>query len=274
MAFGDRDDRHPTIGGLVHVVRCDRQTAVTITGAFGQLTVREVVDPAEDRRERGIHRVVHCDLDDLPLAGAFALEERGGNSAKQVNPTKEVDERRACLNRRAVRKAGRGNSAAHCLHCDVHRGHVGVGPFVAVALAGGIDEPRIQLHQLLGIESESFHGSGSEVLDDDIDVLDQILEYLTTLIGFYIHDDAALVGVQHQELMRLDTVSGSISQPLTSGWLKLDDFRTEQSHQQATVWAVVYLSDLEDANSLKCGCHVVPFEVVWGVTFGAESSYK
>ena len=101
------------------------------------------------------------------------------------------------------------------------------------------------------MQLEALHGARGEVLDEHVGGLDQVEQRLATGIGLQVEHDAALVGVEHHELVGLDRLVGAEAQGLTAGWLDFDDVGAQLCEQQPAVWAVVDLAEFEDPDAVK-----------------------
>ena len=76
---------------------------------------------------------------------------------------------------------------------------------------------------------------------------------LATGARLQVQHDAALVGVQHDELVGLGRLVGAEAQWLTARWLDLYDVGAQLSQKQPAVWAVVNLAQLPGP-----GCRQTP----------------
>ena len=62
-----------------------------------------------------------------------------------------------------------------------------------------VDEARLHLEEIVVAESQSFHRSRAEPLDDDVALGDQLSDDLLSLGALQVHRDRALVPVVGQE---------------------------------------------------------------------------
>ena len=129
--------------------------------------------------------------------------------------------------------------AGHRLHGDVHGGHVRVGARGPVALAGGHDQARVVGQEPLRAELQAFHGARREVLDEHVGGLHEVEQRLAAGIGLEVEHHAALVGVEHHELVGLDRVVRAEAQRLTARRLDLDDVGAELCEKQPAIGAAV-----------------------------------
>src|SRR5690242_6624153 len=100
------------------------------------------------------HRVLHCDLEPLSLAGAVPLAQRGEDADRHKHAGAGVAERRARLYRRAVAVAGDAGRAAGGLRDHVEGEVFLVWAASAKAFDLAIDDPRVQL--LYGVVAEAL----------------------------------------------------------------------------------------------------------------------
>ena len=107
------------------------------------------------------------------------------------------------------------------------------------------------LEESLRAELKALHGARREVLDEHVGGLDQVEQRLATGVGLQVEHHAALVGVEHHELVGLDRLVGAEAQLLTAGWLDLDDVGAQLCEQQPAVWTVVDLAQFEDPDAVK-----------------------
>jgi hypothetical protein len=101
-----------------------------------------------------------------------------------------------------------------------------------VARAAGIDQPRIPLHEIVGLDGELGSGIITQVGDEHVRTLDQLVEMLPALNLSEVESDAALaaigrfkVGVGAQA-WPLDGAHASRGVPATARPLDLDDVCT------------------------------------------------
>jgi hypothetical protein len=89
-----------------------------------------------------------------------------------MDPGNEIDDRRAGLDRRSVRKTGRRDQPRHRLDRQIHRQIVAVGPGQAVTRARGVDEARVYPVQYLPADAQTVHDPGCEILQQYVAALD------------------------------------------------------------------------------------------------------
>ena len=102
-----------------------------------------------------------------------------------------------------------------------------------------------------GAELQALHDARREVLDQHVGGPDQVQQRLVTGLGLEVEHHAALVGVEHHELVRLDRIVRAEAQWLTAGRLDLDDLGAHLREQQPAVRAEVDLAQLEDPEAVK-----------------------
>ena len=151
------------------------------------------------RGQRGHDRVLQRDFDQHPFARAVAAAQRGENRGGEMDAAEHVDHRRPGLHRRPVGLAGGAQHAAHRLHHGVESGEVAIRSAEPVALAGRIDEPRVDRAQHLVTEAETFHRAVGEVLGHDVGARDHPLENVASLVALEVERYRALVDVEDRE---------------------------------------------------------------------------
>ena len=122
MDVADADDGDVAVACRVDVVRRLGQAGMAVAGARRPLRAARAMQQAEAGGERRIHRVQHRHLDLAAGAGALAFEPGGDDGAVEMGAGEEVAQRRAGLDRRAVREPGDAHHPGHRLHGQVHAG--------------------------------------------------------------------------------------------------------------------------------------------------------
>ena len=120
-----------------------------------------------------------------------------------------------------------------------------------VSLAGGDDQARVVRQEPLRAELQSFHGARREVLDEHVGGLDQVEQRVAAGVGLQVEHHAALVGVEHHELVRLDRLVRAEPQRLPTRRLDLDDVGAELCEKQPAVRAVVDLAQFQDPDAVE-----------------------
>src|SRR3954470_9062218 len=220
----------------------------------------------------------HRDLDALAAPRVRALVERRADRAEQVDRVARVADLGAGDDRRAVLEAGRAHRAAGRL------GDVLVGLRVleragAEALQRRVDQPRVELVQVLPREAETVHHARAEVLDQDVGAVDQLAEDLLALVGLHVEGEAPLVAVEHREVERVHV--GQIAQ-LGAGdvtaarLLDLDDVRSHPGEQLGADRTGLHVRHVDDADSVEGlrnrHSNALPYlYIVWFMVPGANA---
>ena len=103
----------------------------------------------------------------------------------------------------------------------------------------------------LRAELQALHGARRVVLDEHVGGLHQVEQRLAAGVGLEVEHHAALVGVEHHELVGLDRVVRAEAQRLTAGRLDLDDVGAQLCEKQPAIGAVVDLAQFEDPDAVK-----------------------
>jgi len=108
----------------------------------------------------------------------------------------------------------------------------------------------------LRAELQALHRARSEVLDEHVGGLHQVEQRGAVGVGLEVEHHAALVGVQHHELVGLDRVVRAEAQGLTARRLDLDHVGAELCEEQPAIGAVVDLAQFKDPDAVECrhGC--------------------
>ena len=110
-------------------------------------------------------------------------------------------------------------------------------------------------------ELQSLHDARREVLDQHIGSADQVQQRLVTGLGLEVEHHAALVGVEHHELVRLKRIMRTKAQRLTAGRLDLDHLSAHLRKQKPTIRAQVDLAQFEDPEAVKRSHGCIPFPI-------------
>src|SRR6185503_19478928 len=226
-----RDDRR------MHVPFGPRHRAV---GEEARGLAREQRDlPADHRR-----------VDDLPLAGAIARVQGGGDRERREHARDHVGLRHADHDRIAARLAGETHDPAHPLNDEVVRGPRAAWAVLAEAADMAEDRSRIDSSYTFIGKAQARERPRAEVLDDDIALLDEAFEHALPVRVLEIERDAALVAIDG-EVVRRDTFDAR-RRPLTrliaGAWhLDLDDVRAVVAEHERAVRARERPREIEDA---------------------------
>jgi hypothetical protein len=138
-------------------------------------------------------------VDDLPLAGAFAREQRQENGLHEQHPPGEVgDGCRAGFRRRSGIRPARGDPAQR-LREHVLTAFVAVGTGGPVPAAEGVDQARVDGAQLRGAEAQPLHRARAEVVHQDVGRAGETVDDLAATGRADVEGDAALIAIQAPE---------------------------------------------------------------------------
>src|SRR4051795_6042378 len=233
-----------------------------------QLDAAEVQDAA-----------AHRDLHALAAARVGALVQRGADSAEQVDRIARVADLRAGDDRRAVLEAGGAHRAAGRLGDVLVR--LGVLERTrAEALQRRVDQPRVELVQVLPREPEAVHDARAEVLDQDVGAVHELAEDLLALVRLHVEGERPLVAVEHREVERVHVrqiaqlAAGDVAAPRL---LDLDDVGSHPREELRADRAGLHVRHVEDADALE-GLrnrhpNALPYlYIVWFMVPGANAS--
>src|SRR5579875_546964 len=244
------------LGGRVRahdalVAHARRGMAPQILGGIGDAAV---IDDA----------FLHRHLDVLALAGELPLIERGQDADRAMQPGAGVADRQTGLDRPAVGLAGDRHRPAGRLRDHVEGEIVPVRPVIAEALDLGIDDPGIDLSDLVVAEAEPLDDPGREIFDKDVGLLDQPADQRAPLFMLLIGGHAALVRVQQHEIVRIDALfvgRGAAALLALGRLLDLDHIGPEPGQRLRAGGAGLELREIDDAHAVErallhelCGC--------------------
>src|SRR6267154_5046211 len=149
------------------------------------------------------HRVLHRDLQPPPLAALLPLVQRAENADRHQHAGAGVAEAWAGLHRRAVTVAGDAGRAAGGLRDHVEGEVFLVGAAGAEALHLAIDDPGLELLDLVIAEAQPLDRARRHVLDRDIGLLQQLANDFEAARRFQIQRQRLLVGVELVEVPRV-----------------------------------------------------------------------
>ena len=250
MFVGRANQGEPTVLRRVDVVWRFSQTAMAVAGTWRVLSAGPEVK-AEGRAEGRVDGLEHRDFDNPALAGALPREEGGHDRAVEMDPTEEVADRRPAFHRRTIGISGRRHGARHRLHRQVHGEKIAVGPERAIARPRGVDELRVDLQQGFGPDPEAVHGSGREVLQQDIGARHHLAQDRQAPLTLQVERHELFVRVEHGEREHRAADSAAPTHLLAFGRLDLDDAGSGHRHQEGRVGPVIDLAQIDDGHTGK-----------------------
>src|SRR5712691_1644722 len=149
-------------------------------------------------------RILHGHLDLLALAGALALVQGGQDANGAVQPRARIADRRPRLERLRLRRAREAQGPAHGLGNHVKAHVVLVWP-LPEALDLRVDDTGIDFPDDVVAEAQPFDSAGGKILDHDVGLLQQLSKYFAAARTTEVQGDAALVGVEQHEVVRIHT---------------------------------------------------------------------
>ena len=209
--------------------------------------------------------VLHRDLQDLSLAGAFSLPQGGHDAEGRVDSRACVADRRAGLGRGTARLACERHGAADGLRDHIEALVVLVGAIGAEPLDSREDNPRVDAAQRVIAEAKPFQRSRRHILRDDVTLPDHFQEHAFALLRLEIEGDAALVGVQQYEVIAVHIGKAGPVAPAGvahSGLLDLDYVGAKPGHGLGAGRPRLKLSQVNDADvfeslaACRSGYHV------------------
>src|SRR4051795_6803376 len=272
-------DGPPRLAAAGRVARARDEVLELLVRVFVERPVLEALLVAQLHAAEVEDAAPHRDLDALAAPRVRALVERRADRAEQVDRVARVADLGAGDDRRGVLEAGRAHRAAGRL------GDVLVGLRVleragAEALQRRVDQPRVELVQVLPREAEAVHHARAEVLDQDVGAVDQLAEDLLALVGLHVEGEAPLVAVEHREVEAVHV--GQIAQLAAgdvpaAGLLDLDDVGSHPGQELRADRAGLHIRHVHHADALeglrKRHRIALPYlYIVWFMVPGAKAS--
>src|SRR5215470_3694343 len=168
---------------------------------LGRLAVGQIA--ADHRAQQRELAFQHGHVDGLAAARPL-LHAKG-----EHDPVGRVHARRHVCDRRPAADAVRaglprdGDHATLCLEDQVERGAVAIGPVLAEAGHGAIDDAGVPLPGLLVAQAQALERARAVILQHDVRALHELEEELLALRALEIDLDALLVAMQAHEIRRL-----------------------------------------------------------------------
>ena len=78
------------------------------------------------------------------------------------------------------------------------------------SLDRAVDDLWVGLLEDIVVEAEPLHLTGAVVLDDDVGLADQLEEYLPAPVVLQVESEAALVGVEYDEVEAVHVIAGGL----------------------------------------------------------------
>ncbi len=255
-----RAERDPAVGALVGPVADDAAREEQVA-ALRHDAVAEVL--AGDHRQPRQRAVGHRDVDQLTLARALALVQRGEDAERgHQRAAAEVGDLPGRLHRRAARLAGQPEQADQPQVVHVVAGAVAHRAVLAVAADRAVDDPRVHRAHRLVADAEAVEHAGPEGLEHDVGAGDEPQQHLAPGGLLEVDPHRGLVAVQREEQRPLRGVLGAlvvgrrpahvVAHPEV---LDLDHLGAEVGQQQRAEPARQQAGEVEDADALKREAH-------------------
>ncbi|MNL05973.1 hypothetical protein D3C87_1265920 [compost metagenome] len=170
---------------------------------FGQDRARAGALVAVDGvfRDHALHDLQHAfvqgAVDHLALTGALAVLQRRQRAHAAVGRRQRVADGYPHPRRGAVRLADDAAPAAHGLADAAEAGARRIGAGLAVTRDPHHDQTRVGLHEIGGGQAPLLQRAGTEVLDQDVGLGDQVTRRLLALGRAQIDGDGILVAGDH-----------------------------------------------------------------------------
>ena len=150
-------------------------------------------------------------------------KQRGEDAHGAEQARGEVGHGNADPHRALAGRARDRHQPAHALRDLVEARSLVIGAILAEAGNAAIDDARIDLAHALIVDAELCFHVGAEILDDDVGLLRQTLEYLESFRIFQVERDGALVAVQVLEVRTMAWATQLFAARILQQGVDLDD---------------------------------------------------
>ena len=197
-----------------------------------------------------------------------SLEERRGERERTGHPGRIIDRRRAELDRVHVLRAGHRHDAGGRLDDMIVSGLLAARPVLAECRKRRIDQPRIDLGEILVAEPERLKGPGAIVLDEHVGRRDQLFQNLAAALGLQVERDGALVRSLRQEagahlaIVQFLVGAGRAALIRVVRIINLDDIGTEHGELIGGERPRQHVRHVDHANSLERTHRALPFALL------------
>ena len=225
--------------------------ALVTEGADGWLISAAVQMLHEVERHQ---RLQHRDLDELPLAGAFLVEERGGDGLAHGEPDDLVGDRGRHVPSFPILATKEAGEAGGGLYCVVVCRLGPVRTVLSEAVRPNVDDVLLERGHPLIVEAEASDGLGAHVVDEDIRCRYQLLQRILRTVLLQIERDGSFVPVDieidaaHPRITNRTHVAGDIA----GRWpFHLDDVGTHVAEDLGGVGTEQDGRDVDNANAAE-----------------------
>jgi hypothetical protein len=251
-----RAEGHPAVGAAVWAIADDRAGELE-AAAVRRHVLGEV--PGGDHRQPRQRAVGHRDVDDLALARAVALAQRGEDrEGGHHGAAAEVGDLAGRLDRRPVGVTGEPEQPDEPEVVHVVARAVAVGPVLPVAGDRAVDDAGVDLAHRLVADAEAVEDTGAKRLEHDVGFAHRAQERLAPHVALEVQANRALAAVQRQEERGLRRVLDAVVERRPgaqvvahSRVLDLDHVGAEVGEQQRAEAAGEQAAEVEDADAFE-----------------------
>ena len=196
----ERAERHVAVGARVRPVT-DERAGQLEAPALRRRLLGEVA--RRDHRQPRQRAVGHRDVDELALAAAVALAQRGQDpEGGHQRAAAEVGDLAGRLHGRAVLVAGQAEQPDQAEVVHVVARAVAERAVLAVAADRAVDDPRVLLLHPLVADAEPVEHARPERLEHDVVLLDELQQDRLALGLLEVDADRPLAAVEREEVAR------------------------------------------------------------------------
>src|SRR5207253_2403878 len=189
----------------------------------------------------------------LAEAGLRPIEERVADAERGEDSGRQVEERDAGPDRRAVGLSRDRHDSAERLHESLVPRAVLPRSRPAERGDGAVDETGVDRRQGVVAEAEALHGARPEILDEDVGALDEIPEDVGAFRGLQIEREIPLVAVDDEIRRRLPALVRRPGPRLVAraGVFHLDDVGPHVGQQHAAEGPREDTREIDDTDTVE-----------------------
>ena len=201
------------------------------------------------------HRLLHGQLDLLPLAGAQLLHVGRENRHGGLHAGTRVAGGGAGHHGRTIGFAGDREGAGRGLRDHVHAAEIGVRSTGAKAFDARVDQAGVGAAQDVVADVQPLDDAGAVVLHEDVEIRCHAEQQVAAFVGAQVERHAALIGIPGAEVRRVVLVRGAADAAAgvaVLGRFDLDDVGTEPGEGLGARGPRLVLGHVEHPHAVQC----------------------
>ena len=243
----------------VSVSRCERlkgcNRRMSGTERFRCLTCCEIANNSVFQNSN--EAIQHCNIDKLSAPRLVAMVQCRKDTDRREERSGNVADRGADTHRRSVGFTCDTDNTPHPLDNHIIRPLLCVGTRLSKTGTRRINKRRILRFERAIIQPQFFHRSRSEILHENIGLVQQPLEYCASAFGLEVERHAPLPTIDAHEVETKPVFEGTEIARLVpcAGLFNLDDLRTEIAEKHGRIRTGEHACQVQDLYTVQGTCH-------------------